>query len=172
MTQAEFEKRLADIKAQEEKYGVEIHITDLIDKDHLDCVWYGGQVGTIKYDDYIITIGAYGDIRLCGMVNGERVDIKDKNNGGRVYEVLGANIDDDRFHALLYGLNDDLDYLVFENNNWFEVDLISPKGEWVDLCGADNVLDDNLLECFSGVESYFEYVKWAKEQEAIQNDSF
>ena len=165
MTQAEFEKKLLDIKQQEEKYGVEIHITDLIDKDHLDCIWYGGEVGTIKYDGYIITIGAYGDVRLCGTIGGEEINIKDKNNGGYAYDVLGAKIDDEKLHALLTGYGEGNDYLAFENNNWFEVDLISPDGKWIDLCGADNVLDNDLLDCFSNIETYFEYVKWAKENE-------
>lgn len=162
ITQTEFEKRLLDIKRQEEKYGVEINITDLIDKDHLDCTWYGGEVGTIKYDGYTITIGACGDIRLCGMVDGEEVNIKDKN-GGYVYDELGAKVDDDKLHSLLTGYGEGNDYLVFENNNWFEVDLITPDGKWIDLSYADNVLDDNLLDCFSDIGFYFEYVKTQRE---------
>lgn len=166
ITQTEFEKRLLDIKRQGEKYGVEINITDLIDKDHLDCTWYGGEVGTIKYDGYTITIGAYGDIRLCGMVDGEIIDIKDKHNGGSAYDVLGSKVDDDRLDALLTGYVDGNDYLVFENNNWFEVNVISPDGQWIDFCGADNVLDNNLLDCFNNIEDYFQYVEWAKEIES------
>lgn len=165
MTQEEFNNKLAEIKQQEEKYGVEIHITDLIDKDHLDCTWYGGEVGTIKYNGYVITIGAYGDVRLFGQIDGREVDIKDKNNAGRIYKELGSQLDDAKLYALLNGDRKKEDYLVFDNNNWFEVDLISPDGRWIDLCCADNVLSDNLLDCFSDVDTYFEYIEWAKEEE-------
>lgn len=157
MTQEEFDRKLKEVKAQEDKFGVEIEITDIIDKDHLDCTWYGGEVGTIEYKGYIITIGAYGDIRLGGLINGTEVYVKDKRNGGAAYEELGCELTDDDLHRLLNS-DDENNYLTFENSNWFEVDLISPEGDFIDLCYADNVLENNLLECFSSVEDYFEYV--------------
>ena len=163
MTQSEFGCRLANIMSQEKMLDVKINITQLIDKDHLDCTWYGGEVGTITLSDgYVITIGAYGDIRLYGNIDGEEITVVDKSNGGRVYDELGARLDDDMLHAL-FDSDDAQRYLAFENNNWFEVDLISPTGQWIDLCGADNVLPDNLLECFEHVEDYFTYVDWARE---------
>lgn len=159
MTQTEFDNKLAQIKEQEAKYNVTINISDIIDKDHLNCVWYGGEVGTIKTSDgYTITIGAYGDIRLYGVVDGEDIYVKDKNNGGYVYNEIGHKVDDTRLHHLVDGGTDNGDYLEYENNNWFEVDIISPDGKWIDLCYADNVLDDDLLDCFLGIETYFEYI--------------
>lgn len=162
MTDIELSKKLAEIKKQEEKYGVEIEISQFIDKDHLDCLWYGGEVGTIKLQNgYIITIGAYGDIFLSGYIDGSYIYIKDKSNNGNVYSELGHLLDDRELHKLLES-DATNNRLVLDNNNWFEVDLISPKGEWIDLCGADNVLEDNLLDCFTDIETYFEYVKWAE----------
>lgn len=159
MTKKEFEKKLRKIKNQEEKFGVKITITDLIDKDHLNCVWYGGEVGTIKTPNgYTITIGAYGDIRLYGFINSEPIDIKDKSNSGSVYREIGDKVDDKRLHKL-FESDKEYDYLEYSNNNWFEVDLISPDGEWIDLCYADNVLDDDLLDCFLDIETYLEYVE-------------
>ncbi len=165
MTQLEFIDKLKEIFKQEEKYGVEIEISQLIDKDHLDCLWYGGDVGTIKYRGYTIVIGAHGDIRIGGRINGAEIDFKDKNNSGAAYEDIAVdyNIDDSKLYSLIEGYpdsfkGDENNYLSFENNNWFEVDLFSPDGEWIDLCGADNVLDNNLLDCFSDVSEYFEYV--------------
>lgn len=161
MSQEQYELTLSKIMSQEKTYGVKINITDIIDKDHLDCTWYGGEVATVLYKGYIITIGAYGDIRLGGIINGSEVYIKDKNNGGAVYQELGRKLNDDQLHSLLNG-GDENNYLCFENNNWFEVDLISPDGEWIDLCYADNILDDNLLDCLKDVSVYFEYVEMAK----------
>ena len=70
-------------------------------------------------------------------------------------------MNDETLHELLNS-EDENNYLCFENNNWFEVDLVSPNGEWIDLCSADNVLDDNLLDCLMNISYYFEYVEWAK----------
>lgn len=157
MTQTEYEKKLKGIKLQEDELGVKINIVDIIDKDHLDCTWYGGELGVIEYKGYKIVIGAYGDIRLDGYINGSYVHIKDKNNNGNVYSELGHVLDDDGLYRLLDS-DEDKNRLEFEDNNWFEVDLISPDGDWIDLCGSDNVLDGNLLDCFSSVKDYFDYV--------------
>lgn len=163
MNKRDFEAKLERIKAQEKKYGVTINITDLIDKDHLDCLWYGGQVGSIKYEDYLIVIGAYGDVRLHGRINGEEVDVVDKYCTGGAYRELGSRLTDDDLNELLYSEDED-NYLEYENNNWFEVDLISPDGEWVDLCDNFNVLDGDLLDCFCDVQIYFDYVHWSREE--------
>ena len=161
MTQKEYELALSKIMSQEKTYDVKIHISDIIDKDHLDCTWYGGEVATILYEGYTITIGAYGDIPLNGIINREEIYIKDKNNGGEVYHELGRKLNDETLHELLNS-EDENNQLCFENSNWFEVDLISPNGEWIDLCSADNVLDDNLLDCLMNISYYFEYVEMAK----------
>lgn len=159
MTKKEFKKKLRKIKNQEEKFGVKITITDLIDKDHLNCIWYGGEVGIIETPSgYTITIGAYGDIRLYGFINSEPIDIKDKSNSGSVYHEIGNKVNDKLLHKLLW-YDKENNYLEYENNNWFEVDLISPDGELIDLCYTDNVLDDNLLDCFLGIETYLEYIE-------------
>lgn len=167
MTQQQFEQRLKEIKEQEQKFGVEIEITDIIDKDHLDCVWYGGEVGKIKYKGYTIVISAYGDVRIYGKIKGIDVSVVDKGNYGRAYQDLAVEfgVDDEIFYELVEGYpdsfkGDENNYLELDDNNWFEVDLISPEGEWIDLCGADNVLENNLLDCFSDVDDYFEYVDY------------
>lgn len=161
MTDIDFVNKLKEIFKQEEKYGVKIEIDGLIDKDHLNCLWYGGRVGSIEYKGYKIVIGAYGDIRISGKIYGVDIDFKDKSNSGAAWPDIGIeyDIDDDKLYSLIDG--DENNFLSFENNNWFEVDLISPDGEWIDLCGADNVLDDDLLDCFADVSEYFEYVDWA-----------
>ena len=165
MTEIDFINKLKKIFKQEEKYGVKIEIDGLIDKDHLDCLWYGGQVGSIEYKGYKIVIGAYGDIRISGRIYGVDIDFKDKSNSGAAYPDIAIeyDIDDDKLHDIskVFSEGDEHNYLIFKNNNWFEVDLISPSGEWIDLCDSDNVLDDNLLDCFADVSEYFEYVDWA-----------
>lgn len=160
MTQQEFESRLKSIKQQEEKYNVVIDIVNIIDKDHLDCTWYGGDVGYITTNDgWQIVISARGDIKISGQIKGREIDVYDKRNGGSAYNDIGYFVNDDMLRNA--EKNGDV---YFSLNNWFEVDLISPSGMFVDLCGADNVLDDNLLDCFENIETYFDYIEWAKEK--------
>lgn len=160
MTQQEFETRLARIKRQEDELGVVISIPYIIDKDHLDCLWYGGDVGTIEYNGFKLVIGAYGDIYCYGKIDGEDFFVKDYSNSGRFYAEIGAKVDDKKLHSL-FGYKDG-DHIEFENNNWFEVNLITPEGVCVDLSLYDNILDDNLLACFEDVKYYLDYVEWYK----------
>lgn len=159
MTRETFDKVLDFIREEEVKYGVEIDVKQFIDKDHLDCIWYGGEVATIKYRGYTITIGAYGDIILDGRVNGEDIYIKDRDNAGGVYNELGWELDDERFYSFVdceHGEDDD--FIDIIDSNWFEVDLIDPDGNWIDLGGMDNVLDNNLLDNLRGINEYFPLV--------------
>jgi hypothetical protein len=165
MTQRKFKKRVATIMAQQVRFGVHIDIFNIIDKDHLNCTWYGGQVGCITMPDgWWISIEAHGEIRLEGEVKGHGyVDVTEKSNNGGVYDEIGRWCDDNKLHRLLNS-GTDSDYLAFGNNNWFEANVISPDGEFFDMCFADNILDDNILACFEHVETLFGYVDAAKEQ--------
>ena len=164
MKKSEFDRRMAAIMAQEQALGVKIEILDLHDEDHLDCVWYGGKCAEITYPDgWKVLIEANGDIRLYGNAEGiGSLEVTDKNNGGRVFRELGHRLDDDDI-TRLEGSDDPSNYLVFGNNNWFELNVVSPSGRFIDMCDADNILDGNLLDCLEGVGDYLVYVEWAKE---------
>lgn len=160
-------KRLNAILAQELSHGVKIEL-EPHDEAHLDCTWYGGEVGRITYPDgWALVIEARGDIRLIGHLEGYgEVDLKDKNDGGEVWNELGRVMDDDRLYQALENDEEDSDFLYFSNNNWFELNAIAPSGVIVDLFNCDNILDNNLLECFEHIEVYEEYLSWAKEDYA------
>lgn len=159
-----FEEFFESLKEQEKKYGVSIQFSPdkLRDEKHLDCIWYGGEVGKITYRDYQIVIGAYGEIRLYGRINGEDIHFVGKNNVGEAYREFGNILDDESLYKLLDS-NDPDNQLTLGNNNWFEVDLISPDGKFIDLFGMDNVLCNNILDCFSDVSEYFKFVDWEME---------
>jgi len=161
MTNQGFERKLRKIKEQK---GVEIDLRP-IDKDHLDPVWYGGRVGYIKFSDgWTVVVEAIGDIRLHGFVNGEEIDVVDKNNGGRVYDELGDVLNDASLDRLLVSEDNGGDFLEYGNNNWFEFDVVSPDGQFIDCFNCDNVLDDNLLSCFEDAGEYSKIVEWAKSE--------
>lgn len=151
------------LKEQEEQYGVKIRVPpeNIIDSKHLDCFWYGGEIGHIEYKGYKIVIGAYGDRRVEGKINGQHFFYKSKDNRYAYHDGDNDMIRDDTHLYKLINSRNRRNSLNFTDNNWFEVDLISPDGEWIDLCCCDNVLENNLLDCFKDVSSYFEYVHWA-----------
>ena len=161
---SKFQERMKTILAQELSHGVKIELHPH-DESHLDCTWYGGEVGRITYPDgWALVIEARGDIRLRGHLDGYgKVDLKDKNNGGEVWNELGRVMDDDLLYEALENDEDSQNYLYFSNNNWFELNAVAPSGVIVDLFNCDNILDDNLLECFEHIEVYEEYLSWAKE---------
>lgn len=164
LNNSDFQNILKQIKEQEKKHDVIINFdsSNIRDKDHLNCIWYGGEVGSITYRGYEIVIGAYGDISIGGMLKGKEFDFKDKNNSGRAFDEFGSIINDKSLKELISS-QDSKNYLNFENNNWFEVDLIDPHDKWIDLFNYDHILSDNILECFEHIEDYFEYVDLAIE---------
>lgn len=146
------------IQKAEKTYGVEIEVF-VHDERHLNCLWYGGEVATIKYKGYTVTIEARGDIRLYGQYQNKDIEFVDKHDGGEAYWELGSLIDDKTLEILLNADPDtDNDYLVCENNNWFEFDLISPDGKFIDCSCYDNILSDNLFDFIDDIPYFVDVV--------------
>lgn len=122
-----------------------------IDNEHLDSVWYGGDMVSIKVNRrYDVVITAAGDIRAY--IKGNYYC--DKNNGGCFLDYLKEN-----------GINNDTDLkreiekgnIEFLNNNWFELIIWdNKKRDYIDY--YDNVVDLEPNDNFKWVK---EYVKCA-----------
>ena len=56
MESYDFTTKLEKIEEEAKKHNVKVDIYGIIDKDHLDCTWYGGEVGTITFEDGYILI--------------------------------------------------------------------------------------------------------------------
>ena len=84
----------------------------------------------------------------------EDIEIKDTGNNGYAYSEIGYSYTDSDIERF-----EDEDKIEWDNNNWFEVNLIDPDGDWYDLGFTDNVLCDNLLDNFTDIKTYFEYVE-------------
>ena len=118
-----------------------------IDKDHLDSIWYGGDMVSIRVNRrYDVIITAAGDIRAT--IKGE--DYKDKNNGGMFVEYLNENgIHNDKELQEAIENGD----VVFENNNWFELIIWDKKKrDYVDY--YDNVVDLEPNDNFKWAKDY------------------
>lgn len=164
MTGEQFVDKIAKIFSPENTKGAKIKIMDLIDQNHLNCLWYGKTVGYIEIDNWIVSIEANGDVRIQGKFEGEEFDIVDKNDGGRVYQELGNKIDDTALERLIGNPEPD-NFIEFGNNNWFEFNVITPDGIFIDCFDYDNVLDsDNLLECFDNIDYYIDIINRVKQE--------
>lgn len=149
------EKRIAilECKLKAEKAGVKLHLApeNIIDADHLDCFWYGGQIGAFEYKGYTISIEVHGDVRLTlldGAYKEELLIYNNRNNTGAYKahdndEVLALIKNDEAFHQLC---NDGR--IVFSNNNWVEYLVLDAEGNQINDIAWDNVLDNNVLEAF------------------------
>ena len=118
-----------------------------MDNDHLDSVWYGGDIVNIRVNRrYDVVITAAGDIRA---------EIKggyycDKNNGGMFVEYLnenGIHSDKELKEAIQNG------DIEFKDNNWFELIIWDKKKrDYVDY--YDNVVDLEPNDNFKWVKDY------------------
>ena len=104
-----------------------------MDKDHLDSIWYGGDMVSIKIGKYYITITTAGDVRA--IINGNYYC--DKNDGGMFAEYLPEqNIHNDKELKE----QDNLGNIEWLNNNWFELIIWDDEQkDYVDY--GDNVVD-------------------------------
>lgn len=156
------EKRLAIRECQLEaaKLGVDIDLepSDIIDDEHLNCMWYGGTIGSMRYKGYEIFIKVCGDVNFSVLdENGSDVlfTYKNKNN-------TGVMENDDVFQFIDNDLEletlDNEGRIAWENNNWVEFFVLDPSGNVVTVPGLDTVLEDNVFEAFENVEYYKELI--------------
>lgn len=165
LSKAELAERVAELKLQEKSLDckMDFDVNSCIDENHLHAYWYGGRVGSITFaNGYKVVIIANGELRCEGIVNGCDFSFVDKSGSGKLYDELGGKITDIQLLDLLGGEQGKGDYLFVGSNSWFEFDIVTPEGKFIDVyddLGVDNVLDDNILECFENIESYLDVIE-------------
>lgn len=146
------------------EYNIEcVNFEDILDKEHLNCLWYGGSVCTFSYKGYNLSIDAIGEIQLNGFLNGQQINIVDKNSCGSVYDEIGTFLSDKELVEALSRTSGD--YLWRGDGNWFEYNVFAPDGTMLELYN-DNILSDNLIDAVKeGLKDFVEMVdRRTKEQ--------
>lgn len=146
------------------KNNIKIEIEQCIDLSHLRSLWYGGTVATISILDYEFVIVANGDICCYGVIKGQEIRCKDKQNGGALYDTLRNLVKNDNEIKKLIRSDNNKNYLYFEDQNWFEV-FVSKKGgnEFEDSFVLDSEkISDAIIEV---LENAKEYLQWLTEEE-------
>ena len=149
--------KLEALKKEAEKYGAELQVMDddFIDDDHLDCLWYGGCIGSIVYKGYEISIEVHGEVAIYGDPGDEEFcDLTYVNKQGTGAYNMGASDtlrttfkNDAELRAALHE-----NRLVVENNNWVEFFVLTPDGVWHD----GDVIDDDVLDAFDDIGAWIQ----------------
>lgn len=131
---------------------------DIIDGNHLDSIWYGGEVLSFKYRQYLISLNVRGDVwaSLYNHKNEEIRKVIDKNNWGRFYEEFQDIIKSD---SHLYEMCCEESQLKVElhNNNWIEYNIYSiNEDQSLEFLENDLLEVSNVLE---GIEYILENVE-------------
>lgn len=157
MNTKDLKLEIEEIVKAGEKTGAEVCIDErnFIDKEHLDCFWYGGYLGSVTYRDYSIDIEVHGDVRatIFDKDGNEEYHYVNKNNDGAYsYSEVRNLIKND---AELQAFNES-GRICFEDNNWVEIFLRDAEGKDSGL--VFDVLGDNVLDAFR-----LKNVEWYKE---------
>ena len=139
---SKIEQLINKAKAQ----GIEIELLQNLDEDRLDCLWYGGDLVRATRGNYVLIIGAYGDVRvyLRDKEDGHEITyVKDKSNWGRFYEENASYIKNDEE---LWKLIDD-GHIELIDNNWLEWRIYDKTNDkYIGPDCFDNIYECNLLE--------------------------
>ena len=135
---------------------VEVNYTQYIDFDHQCCLWYSGDVASVKYGAFTFRICTNGNVCFDGNFdNGQSVRIEDKGNHGTFYNVLHNLIPDDQALAN-YQYNHPA---AFADTNYFEAFVTTDSGkEFTNSFELDSVLLCNAIQ--EVVENADKYIHW------------
>lgn len=153
MSKRKYKKKCKALFKKAKKLGVELIFSpEYFNHRRLNCLWYGGELATIKLSDsFSIELSIYGDVYawLLNENGDELARVKDKSNSGSFSDWMLSYIKTDK--QLKKALRDGR--LILDYNNWIEYDGVVKKrsadksGEFIDLgMICDNILDDNILK--------------------------
>ena len=153
------EQKFKKMEAEAKRLGV-ILLTKpetFIDDDHLDCTWYGGYIGGLRYKGYEVSIEVHGDVEITGFMNGHDFLYKNKQNTGAMNMAASDALrttfksDDELVEAVQDG---DIEY---ENNNWIEAFVKKPDGSWS--TASEVAEDDNVLDVCADISCWLDWLK-------------
>ena len=141
--------------------NAQIDVDRYEDGKHEDSFWYGDTVATIKTPSKNYGIAARG-IVICSLIakkdfigsdgksykRGEEIAyVKDKNEAGRFMDEMSPYIkNDEELNEILSG-DHKLYELEIENNNWFSLEFLDSKNNFIDdfvmdSCELKDVIDE------------------------------
>ena len=160
MSRTKIERRYRKMQADAKAFGAELLTEEsiFIDDDHLDCVWYGGYIGGLRYKGYEVSIEVHGDVEITGFMNGRDFLYKNKQNTGAMSDAElwdALNADEEAENKV-----------AFENNSWIEAFVKDPKGHWHGSSVVDDA--DDVLDACGGISGWIDWLNenYIKEDKA------
>lgn len=149
--------KLSNIELPTECVDIAFHQN--IEQGKGDCMWYGGEVVSIRYGKHDFVISAYGDVRsilIRKKDNLEIISVHDKYSKGEFREAMSPYIKNDaQLHAIMCD-NDEEYELNLMNNNWYELIYVDDEGQYHDLEFSldSSVIYDAIAEAISAIPEY------------------
>ena len=136
MSRTRIERHYHKMQADAKAFGAELLTEEsiFIDDDHLDCVWYGGHIGGLRYKGYEVSIEVHGDVEIVGFMNGHDFLYKNKQNTGAMNMAASDALrttfksDAELWDALNAGEEAE-NKVAFENNSWIEA-FVKTRRHW------------------------------------------
>ncbi len=159
-------QELKQAHATAEKLGAVLDIDPeiFIDDDHLDTIWYGGDIGSIRYKGYELTVAVHGDVVLSWQKAGREEYYSNRSNSG----AMSMQASD----TLRYAFKSDKELLdaiqngvvEYDENNWVEIFVKGPGEQYCSTTGVIDDTADNVLESMCDVSGWIdllekEYIK-------------
>ena len=149
---------LQNCKKEAEKFGVELDYDPDIffDDDHLDPVWYGGSIASLKYKGYELSIEVHGDVEIVGDLDGEDFLYKNRENTGAMNLPAADTLrttfksDEELNEALVNG------DIWYEDNNWIEAAVKDPDGYWHESIVVDEAYD--VLDACDNISAWVDFL--------------
>lgn len=132
-----------------EKEGVAVSFEEKIRKDRMDSFFYDGVVAVCKKEGIEVEVIATGEIRIWDYQEENYIKITD--NKEEIIERFSDYFDNDNVIESVY--EDSNGKLSFENNNWFELNLI--KDDKIHNLGVVyHELDSVIIGAIESLENY------------------
>lgn len=173
MSRTKIERRYRKMQADAKAFGAELLTEEsiFVDDGHLDCVWYGGYIGGLRYKGYEVSIEVHGDVEITGFMNGRDFLYKNKQNTGAMNmaasDTLRTTFKSDA--ELWDAINADEDAenkVTVEENNWIEAFVKGPDGCWREPTVVDDA--DDVLDACGGISAWIDWLNenYIKEDKA------
>lgn len=134
------------------------YLQPLIDSNHRDSIWYGGDVLSLTFEGFTITLRANGDViaDLC-KDDTTSVFVKDKNCHGIFYEKMKDYIpSDDALHEYIANDTEKPPFLTLTDTNWWEIFIDFNNHEIRSIVLDSTNYDEAITEILDSLPSFIE----------------
>lgn len=135
---------ISDLKQAASELGAELFLDEsrIIDNQHLDCFWYGGEIGFVQHRGWKASVVVEGEVHVRAR-NGSFVFNDSTGAWGKVW----ITNDTELWFLTKRGM------LIFDKKSRVAINVIRPDGSLVVTLG-DTIFADNVLDAFYPITKF------------------